>query len=297
MAGTTISELGKMFNHSTQAVQGTESNTRITTGKVDFGSMMNQSGNRQTASYAGIDHIETVKTAANGSKDTVKAADDYQKYQYKDNTIASEIKQVTSEDVVKEQFEQFTEDVKEVLKEELGVSDEAIEAAMQTLGLQFQDLLNQNNLANLVAELTGADSVPQLLCSEQFVNVLQSVNDIGKDILNALGEKAPETWDDFARICQEATKDTDGDGKDDQYGLACGMNTSDIGAMQILNEYYYSALWQNGGQVYNDDLKSVSFADEAGKEAVTWLKGLTSYMNEDYMSLSWSEAFSNVFGA
>lgn len=118
-----------------------------------------------------------------------------------------------------------------------------------------------------------------------------------EDILNALGEKAPETWDDFARICQEATKDTDGDGKVDQYGFACGMNTSDIGAMQILNAYYYSALWQNGGQVYNDDLKSVSFADEAGKEAVTWLKGRTSYMNEDFMSLSWSDAFSNVFGA
>ena len=118
-----------------------------------------------------------------------------------------------------------------------------------------------------------------------------------EDILNALGEKAPETWDDFARICQEATKDTDGDGKVDQYGFACGMNTSDIGAMQILNAYYYSALWQNGGQVYNDDLKSVSFADEAGKEAVTWLKGLTSYMNEDFMSLSLSDAFSNVFGA
>ena len=118
-----------------------------------------------------------------------------------------------------------------------------------------------------------------------------------EDILNALGEKAPETWDDFARICQEATKDTDGDGKVDQYGFACGRNTSDIGAMQILNAYYYSALWQNGGQVYNDDLKSVSFADEAGKAAVTWLKGLTSYMNEDFMSLSWSDAFSNVFGA
>ena len=118
-----------------------------------------------------------------------------------------------------------------------------------------------------------------------------------EDILNALGEKAHEIWDDLARICQEATKDTDGDGKVDQYGFACGMNTSDIGAMQILNAYYYSALWQNGGQVYNDDLKSVSFADEAGKEAVTWLKGLTSYMNEDFMSLSWSDAFSNVFGA
>ena len=192
MAGTTISELGKMFNQNSQSVQGTGNNTKITTGKVDFGSMMKQSRNRQAASYAGIDHNETVKTAANGGKGTVKAADDYQKYQYKDNTIASETKQVTSEDVVKDQIDQFTEDVKEVLKEELGVSDEAIEAAMQTLGLQFQDLLNQNNLANLVAELTGADSVQQLLCSEQFVNVLQSVNDIGKDLLNALGMNLEE---------------------------------------------------------------------------------------------------------
>lgn len=209
MAGTTISELGKMFNQSTQSVQGTESNTRITTGKVDFGSMMKQSENRQTASYAGIDHNETIKTAANGSKDTVKAADDYQKYQYKDNTIASEIKQVTSEDVVKEQFEQFTEDVKEVLKEELGVSDEAIEAAMQTLGLQFQDLLNQNNLANLVAELTGADSVPQLLCSEQFVNVLQSVNDIGKDILNALDMSLEEFQSAVAKVMDDNAGSSD----------------------------------------------------------------------------------------
>ena len=163
MAGTTISELGKMFNQNTQSVQGTGNNTKITAGKVDFGSMMKQSGNRQAASYAGIEHNEIGKTAVTAGKDTVKAADDYQKYQYKDNAIASETKQVTSEDVVKDQFDQFTEDVKEVLKEELGVSDEAIEAAMQTLGLQFQDLLNQNNLANLVAELTGADSVQQLL--------------------------------------------------------------------------------------------------------------------------------------
>ena len=143
------------------------------------------------------------------SIETPPIFDDYQKYQYKDNTIASEIKQVTSEDVVKEQFEQFTEDVKEVLKEELGVSDEAIEAAMQTLGLQFQDLLNQNNLANLVAELTGADSVPQLLCSEQFVNVLQSVNDIGKDILNALDMSLEEFQSAVAKVMDDNAGSSD----------------------------------------------------------------------------------------
>ena len=116
------------------------------------------------------------------------------------------------------------------------------------------------------------------------------------DILNELGEQPPETWEDFVRICEKATQDTDGDGQIDQYGYAVGMNTSDIGAMQILNAYYYSALWQNGGNIYNEDLKSVSFANEAGVEAVTWMKDLTQYMNPDFMSYSWSEAFSTIFG-
>ena len=90
-----------------------------------------------------------------------------------------------------------------------------------------------------------------------------------EDILNELGETAPETWDDFARICKEATKDTDGDGTVDQYGLAMGLNTSNSGSgLQLLNGFYYFALWQNEGQIYADDLKSVTFADEAGKEAM-----------------------------
>ena len=117
-----------------------------------------------------------------------------------------------------------------------------------------------------------------------------------ENILADLGESAPETWEDFERICKAATKDTDGDGEIDQYGYACGMSTSDVGAMQILNAYYYSALWQNGGQIYADDLKKVAFADEAGTEAVTWIKDMVQYMNPDFMSLSWSDAFATVFG-
>ena len=104
------------------------------------------------------------------------------------------------------------------------------------------------------------------------------------DILNELGEQPPETWDDFVRICEKATQDTDGDGEIDQYGFAAGLNTSDTSAMQILNAMYYFALWQNDGQVYNDDLKSVAFANEAGTEAMEWLKSLTPYMNPDFMS-------------
>lgn len=116
-----------------------------------------------------------------------------------------------------------------------------------------------------------------------------------EDILADLGEKAPETWEDFERICKAATKDTDGDGEVDQYGIAMGLSTSDTSAMQILNACYYFALWQNEGQIYNDDLKSVAFNNKAGKEAMEWLKGISEYANPDFMSYSWNDGFTNVF--
>lgn len=118
-----------------------------------------------------------------------------------------------------------------------------------------------------------------------------------EDILNELGEAPPETWEDFERICKAATKDTDGDGEVDQYGYAAGMNSGDKSNLYILNSYYYSLLWQADGDIYNDDLKTVRFNDEAGVKAVEFLKEMSAYMPENFMSLSGDDAFQTVFGA
>lgn len=118
-----------------------------------------------------------------------------------------------------------------------------------------------------------------------------------EDILNELGEEPPKNWEDFERICKAATKDTDGDGKIDQYGYAAGMNSGDMSPLYILNSYYYSLLWQAGGDIYNEDLKSVRFHDEEGVKAVNFLMDLTAYMPENFMSLSGDDAFQTVFGA
>jgi ABC-type glycerol-3-phosphate transport system substrate-binding protein len=67
--------------------------------------------------------------------------------------------------------------------------------------------------------------------------------------------------------------------------------------LYMLNSYIYSLIWQAGGEIYNDDLKSVRFNDEAGVEAITFFKSLQDYMPENVMSLSGTDAFSTVFGA
>ncbi|MDO4265510.1 MAG: sugar ABC transporter substrate-binding protein [Eubacteriales bacterium] len=118
-----------------------------------------------------------------------------------------------------------------------------------------------------------------------------------QDILDELGETAPETWEDFKRICEKATQDTDGDGVIDQYGYAVGLNSGDMSNLYMLNAYVYSLLWQAGGDIYADDLKSVRFNDEAGVRAIEFFQSLKPYMPENVMSISGSDAFSTIFGA
>lgn len=114
-----------------------------------------------------------------------------------------------------------------------------------------------------------------------------------KDILEKLGEKPPKTWDDFKRICEKATKDTDGDGKIDQWGLAQGWGSKVFGS---LNWNWYPYLWQAGGDIYNDDLKSVKFNDKSGLEAANFLKELQAYVPEDSLSKDSNEMIESVFG-
>ena len=114
-----------------------------------------------------------------------------------------------------------------------------------------------------------------------------------KDILEKLGEKPPKTWDDFKRICEKATKDTDGDGKIDQWGLAQGWGSKVFGS---LNWNWYPYLWQAGGDIFNDDLKSVKFNDKSGLEAANFLKELQAYVPEDSLSKDSNEMIESVFG-
>lgn len=114
-----------------------------------------------------------------------------------------------------------------------------------------------------------------------------------KDILEELGEEPPKTWDDFMRICKKATKDTDGDGKVDQWGLAQGWGSKTFGS---LNWNWYPYLWQAGGEIYNEDLKSVRFNDASGLEAAEFLNELKTVIPEDALSKNSNEMIESVFG-
>lgn len=117
-----------------------------------------------------------------------------------------------------------------------------------------------------------------------------------KDILESVGEQPPVTWEDFRRIAKKATQDTDGDGKIDQWGFAQGWGQKFFGD---LNWNWYGFNWQAGGELYNDDLKTVRFNDEAGLEAAQFLYDLKftdKVIPEDTLAKTNSEMIQTVFG-
>ncbi|MEU9889420.1 ABC transporter substrate-binding protein [Sphaerisporangium sp. NPDC051011] len=83
-----------------------------------------------------------------------------------------------------------------------------------------------------------------------------------KDMFRQAGldpEKPPANWDEFGDYAKKLTKDTDGDGKPEQYGLAIADHAT-IAMWPIL-------FWQNGGGVVSEDGRTATLDDPATIEA------------------------------
>lgn len=148
---------------------------------------------------------EMLSTVETESADTrrEKPADAYEKYQYKDKTIRTETsdKNTQNAEEAVAEVKEFEEAVTEVMAEELHVSKEELEAAMEELGLTYLDLLDTKNLADLVAKLSGSENLNQLLCSETFTNVLHQVNALGAELAGEL-QMTPEELVEFGKVLE-----------------------------------------------------------------------------------------------
>ena len=86
-----------------------------------------------------------------------------------------------------------------------------------------------------------------------------------KDMFRAAGldpEKPPTTWDEMVEYAQKLTKDTDGDGTPDEWGLELVL-TANYGCVY----YWIAFLWQAGGELFNEDFTKSTFNGPAGVEA------------------------------
>jgi multiple sugar transport system substrate-binding protein len=76
-------------------------------------------------------------------------------------------------------------------------------------------------------------------------------------------EKPPTTWDQLVTAGKALTKDTNKDGKTEQWGISFPLK-ADAGCVY----YWIANLWQAGGDLFNADYTKSAFNDAAGVAAV-----------------------------
>lgn len=123
----------------------------------------------------------------------------------------------TEEDqkLVNDRVDSYANEVKEALEEELSVTEEQIEDAMEKLGITYLELLNPNVLVSLVAELSGCEDAGALLCNSEFLQAVQSVGELSEELLGELGI-SKEELQKLYEAAQEVTGDPNAGPADEQ---------------------------------------------------------------------------------
>lgn len=149
---------------------------------VSFMELMNRNGlpNMNISSDTKKNMIGSdLKKSSGLSYDTYAASG--KNVSVKESMTPEEMQSAASDSV-----ETYEAEIRKILKEELGLTDEEITEAMENLGMNFLDLRNLQNLTSLVQALTGED-IGTLFSSEAFQNVMVQVSELTEALCAELG--------------------------------------------------------------------------------------------------------------
>ncbi len=143
----------------------------------------------------------------------------------------------------------------------------AAKGALEPLGpyLAQSNLISEQDFyAEAIAPFTWNGV---LMCIPQ--NISSLVVYYNRTLFQAAGLNDPQpdwTWNDFLRAAQALTRDTDGDGRVDQYGLGTEVSLFRVAPF----------IWQNGGDLVDDPLAPtrLTLDTPAAREAIQWFVDL-----------------------
>lgn len=184
-------------------VTGTVEKGLCATAQASFASVMEQKtsgyGNQQLTSENPLG-----KEPAATTTQPAAVADGTKKLNVKESSPTQKVEELQNQ--LEDTKDAFETGVKEILKNELGVSDEQVEDAMSILGLQWMDLLNPASLSQLVTQLTGTEDACSLLMSEEFTNIMQNTDALVQNLSETLGISKDE-WVALQNQLAELTAD------------------------------------------------------------------------------------------
>lgn len=138
----------------------------------------------------------TTSTKENTSE--AKETADTENLEQVTDEIEDSVEKLTADEIAK-----ALEQIIAQLKELLGITDDELLSGMEELGLQPFDLLNVNNMAQLVASVSGEDSTIGLVANEELYTALQNISEMVGTQVNNLLENTGLTSEELEAVLQK----------------------------------------------------------------------------------------------
>lgn len=107
----------------------------------------------------------------------------------------------------KDGIEDMYEQIRNIIKENMGISDEELEEALANLSMTMSDLLEPGNVMQLMMELSENDNPLEIITDAQMSEIFKNVNSEIADVVSATAEKlniSEEKLYSFAEAYDEA---------------------------------------------------------------------------------------------
>jgi multiple sugar transport system substrate-binding protein len=131
--------------------------------------------------------------------------------------------------------------------------------------------------------------VPNGLHTRTVVYRMDMFEEVGLD-----PNKPPKDLDEFVEYAKKLTRDTDGDGKIDVWGLAF-----EVGPDRATVELFFAPLlWHFGGELWDPKTKKATFAEEPGVKAAQFIYDLYwkhKVVNPATLGLDYTSAIYDIF--
>ena len=178
MTTSKIAQMASLFN--SPELMNTQKQTQQT--DLAFGAFLSQTAGNTRQEFLSSDNVQksvepTGKQAAY-ERETARAG--YREESISSNQTVDEPKELP-EDAV-EKLKAFEKQVKEVVAEKLGVSEEEVTQQMQVMGLTVMDLMEPSKLASLVMELTGSEDIGGLLFNQEFQQIFTQIAELSQEL-------------------------------------------------------------------------------------------------------------------
>ena len=140
-----------------------------------------------------------------------KADNTYSDIRFKDNSVPAARKSDINDKIsdVVSQVDAKADKIKDIIKEQLNISDEEIESVMEQLGFTFMDLLDPQNLADFVSEIKGSLDLIDMIVDPDFQQLMLSMSSVKQEIAQVCDIDS-EQMDEIISVMEPVTEPDNG---------------------------------------------------------------------------------------